>query len=329
MPVLETTAPPSARPTAPGPRPPESPRARLLVAGVLAVGFVADQVTKAIAPGGHVINPGGTAYLLPKGARGLWEGPHVGAALDLLAVVPLVVMVVLALRAGSTGARAGWSLLAAGWGSNWSDRIGLSAITQPGSPRGAVDWLRVPGISGIYNLADVLVVAGTITLLVVAIGTWVQLSRPLVVGTALLCVLALWVGVWSGDRRAEQSREAAQALHRPASSVALEQFVLQRRIDRADTVSRDSDQATARAALAARRAGVRRAELLLPPGQQFACINPKADRCVVTEIVGGAVRLVYPLRRPAWAVDVGLPPGSCEVVADIARCERDASGGAR
>lgn len=319
----------SARP--PSPAVPDQPaavprvdadvRGRLLVAAVVTAGLLVDQATKAIAPGGHVINPGGTAYLLPDRVRALWEGPHVGALLDLVAVVPLMVMVALALRARTPIGRVGWSLLAAGWGSNWADRIGLSALTQPGSPRGAVDWLHVPGISGIYNLADLLVVSGTLVLLVAALSRQLRLNRSVVAGTVALCLLALWVGVWSGDRRAEEAQAWAAVLHGPEASYAEERTVLQRRIDAAAAVSQHAERNAAQAALAARKAGVRKAELLLAPGQQFACIEPKADRCVVTQTDGSDVRLVYPLRRPQWAVAVGLPPGSCEIAVDPTRCE--------
>jgi lipoprotein signal peptidase len=327
MPVL-TPSDSSARPEAPGtperpaprPRGDADVRARLLVAAIVTAGLLVDQATKAIAPGGHVINPGGTAYLLPDRVRSLWEGPHVGALLDLLAVAPLVVMVALALRARSAPARVGWSLLATGWGSNWADRIGLSALTQPGSPRGAVDWLHVPGVSGVYNLADMLVVGGTLVLLVAALSRQLRLNRSVVAGTVALCLLALWVGVWSGDRRAEQAQATAAALHGPEASYADERTVLQRRIDAAEAVTQQAERSAAQAALAARKAGVRKAEMLLAPGQQFACIEPKAGRCVVTETVGSDVRLVYPLRRPAWAVAVGLPPGSCEIAVDPRRC---------
>src|SRR3954462_8831151 len=126
--------------TPPDPGTREPPSRRLLLV-VLAVGIALDQVTKTAAHA-PVVNQAGTSYLLPTSVRQLWAHPHVGAVLDLLDVAPLVVLVTLALRAVDPRLHPGGGLLSAGWASNWLDRVGLSALTQPGSPRGAVDWVR-------------------------------------------------------------------------------------------------------------------------------------------------------------------------------------------
>src|SRR4051794_1199102 len=305
-------------PPDPGSREPHS-RHRALLA-VLVAGMVLDQATKAVAH--HpVVNQAGTSYLLPNPVRQLWVHPHVGAALDLLDIAPLLLLLTLALRAGDLRLQLGWGLLCAGWASNWLDRIGLSAVTQPGSPRGAVDWVRLPGVPGIYNLADGLIVAGGLLLAGVAISR-VGRGRPVLVATACLCLLAVWVGVWSGNRRASQLEAAEQQLHQPAMSMAQEQRVLSRRIDRAVAASRQAERNAARAALGARLAGTPHADRLLPAQHQFACAGPR--RCVVTRTTGQSVSLVYPVHRPAWAERIGVPPGPCDGILDERAC-RDAT----
>lgn len=307
-----TDAPPD-----PGPR---GPRGRRVLLAVMAAGVVLDQVTKAAAPL-PVVNQAGTSYLLPTSVRQLWAHPHVGAALDLLDVAPLLLLLTLAVRAGDRRGQLGWALLGAGWASNWLDRIGLSAVTQPGSPRGAVDWVRLPGVPGVYNLADGLIVAGGLLLAGAAIGR-VGRGRPVLVGTACLCLLAVWVGVWSGNRRASELAATADRLHRPAMSMAQEQKVLTRRIDQAVAASRQAERDAARAALGARLAGTPHADDLLPAQHQFACAGPR--RCVVTRMTGQDVTLVYPVHRPGWAERIGVPPGLCDGILDERSC-RDAA----
>jgi lipoprotein signal peptidase len=295
-------------------------RGRHLLVAVLAAGIVLDQVTKGAADL-PVVNEGGTSYLLPTPLRMLWAHPHVGAALDLLDVAPLAVLLTFAVRAKDLPLQLGWGLLAAGWASNWLDRIGLSALTQPGSPRGAVDWVRLPGVPGVYNVADGLIVAGALVLAGVAISR-VGRGRPLLVATACLCLLALWVGIWSGNRRASELEATADRLTRPALSMAQQQQVLNRRIDRAQAASRQAERTAARAALAARLAGTPHADALLPALHHFACAGPR--RCVVTRTTGAEVRLVYPVHRPPWAERIGVPPGPCDGILDERSC-RDAS----
>ena len=302
------------------PRPPLRPRAPTVVLAVLAAGIVLDQASKAAA---HlpVVNTAGTSYLLPSSVRQLWAHPHVGAALDLVDVAPLLLLFALALRTADRRLQLGWALLCAGWASNWLDRIGLSALTQPGSPRGAVDWVRLPGVPGVYNLADGLIVAGGLLLAGVAISR-VGRGRAVLVATACLCLLAVWVGVWSGNRRASELTATAEQLHRPAMSMAQEQKVLTRRIDQAVAASRQAERSTARAALEARLAGARHADALLPAQHQFACAGPR--RCVVTRTTGPDVTLVYPVHRPTWAERIGVPPGPCDGILDERTC-RDAA----
>src|SRR4051794_884900 len=304
-------------PPDPGSREPHS-RHRALLA-VLVAGMVLDQATKAVAH--HpVVNQAGTSYLLPNPVRQLWVHPHVGAALDLLDIAPLLLLLTLALRAGDLRLQLGWGLLCAGWASNWLDRIGLSAVTQPGSPRGAVDWVRLPGVPGIYNLADGLIVAGGLLLAGTAISR-VGRGRPVLVATACLCLLAVWVGVWSGDRRAHELEAAADQLNQPALSMAQQQKILARRVDQAMAASGQAERNAARAALGARMAGTPHADDLLPAQYQFACAGP--HRCVVTRTNSEDVTLVYPVHRPRWAERIGVPPGPCDGIVDEPTC-RDA-----
>jgi lipoprotein signal peptidase len=295
-------------------------RDRLVLAAVLAGAILLDQVTKATAST-TVVNEAGTSYLLPQPVRMLWAHPHVGAALDLLDLAPLLLLLALAVRATDRRVQLGWGLLAAGWASNWLDRIGLSALTQPGSPRGAIDWVRLPGVPGIYNLADGVILTGGLLLAGVAISR-VGRGRPVLVGTACLCLLALWVGIWSGNRRASELEATADQLHRPAMSMAQEQEVLSRRIERARAASRQAQRNAARAALAARVAGSPNAKALLPAWHHFACAGP--HRCVVTRTTGPDVTLVYPVHRPPWAERIGVPPGPCDGILDERSC-RDAA----
>jgi hypothetical protein len=170
-------------------------------------------------------------------------------------------------------------------------------------------------------VADGLIVAGGLLLAGVAISR-VGGGRPVLVATACLCLLAVWVGVWSGNRRAAELDETAEQLHRPAMSMAQEQKVLTRRIDRAVAASREAERSTARAALGARLAGSPHADALLPAQHQFACAGPR--RCVVTRTTGQDVALVYPVHRPAWAEQIGVPPGPCDGILDERLC-RDAT----
>ena len=99
--------------------------------------------------------------------------------------------VTLAARSQERLVALGWALLAAGWASNWLDRLGLSALTQSGSPRGAVAWVRISGVPGVYNLADGLIVAGGLLLAAVAVSRAGR-GRSLLAVTACLCLLAVW-----------------------------------------------------------------------------------------------------------------------------------------
>ena len=298
-----------------------SGRAAWVVGGLVAIGVVADQATKATADV-HVVNEAATAYLLPGPVRWLWADPHIGAVLDLLGIVPVVVLALMALRARDSLARVGWAVVLAGWASNWADRLGLSAVTQPGSARGAVDWIRVPAWPGVWNLADLLIVAGSVLVVAAAIRRSPRHRVP-AIGIACVCLLALWVGVWSGDRRTEQSKDEAAGLRTPFLIVEHERAVFIRRVERARSLEAIERARTARAALVARSAGRSDAHHLLPVGDWFLCESPgRRARCVVVTSAGSRPRLVYPLLRPAWAA--GVPLDACNRVRDQVPCETSA-----
>ena len=294
-----------------------------LVLASAACAIAVDQLTKAVAA--HpVVNKGGTGHLLPDAVRALWAHPHVGAVLDLLDVVPLAIMLTLALRATSRRRRFAWTLLFAGWASNWADRIGLSALTQPGSPRGAVDWLRLSGVPGVYNGADLLILTGGLLLVGLTLGE-LRRRHPQVVATVCLCLLAVWVGLWSGDRRAVEAAAVAGELQRPAVALELQRAVLAQAAERARHAVEVEQVRVARAALAAYLAGDDSATALLAPAQHFACRDRSAGQCVVVvSTMGSGTELVYPLRVPRWARAQGLPLGVCDVVAAQAGCEQAA-----
>lgn len=106
----------------------------------------------------------------------LYSGRISGAVLDLLdfSVLGVVVSSLARFRLPVSVALPG-TLMAAGWGSNLLDRLGLHYWTAPGSVRGAVDFIHLG--SYIYNVADVFIVVGT-PLFVLAAGCHVaRLAR--------------------------------------------------------------------------------------------------------------------------------------------------------
>jgi lipoprotein signal peptidase len=139
--------------------------------GLLVAVVVLDQATKwwgwRYAPEA-IVNTGST-WFIGDPVRGWVSGPVTGPLVDLLALGLLVVI-------GSSLVRrlrrplllVAGALMIAGWGSNLLDRLGVHAVTAPGSDRGAVDFIPLGPV--FFNLADVVIVAATVLYLVAAIA---------------------------------------------------------------------------------------------------------------------------------------------------------------
>jgi lipoprotein signal peptidase len=137
--------------------------------GLIATVCVVDQTTKWWAwrnASTAVINPGGT-WLIGRPVSGLLSGSVSGPILDLLNVGLLTlaafILVSRPRRPLSLVARA---LMIAGWSSNLLDRLGMHAVTAPGSVRGAVDF--IPLGPPYWNVADLVIVGATVLSLVAA-----------------------------------------------------------------------------------------------------------------------------------------------------------------
>lgn len=106
----------------------------------------------------------------------LYTGRISGAVLDLLdfAVLGVVVSSLARFRLPVSVVFPG-TLMAAGWGSNLLDRLGLHYWTAPGSVRGAVDFIHVG--TYIYNIADIFIVVGTPLFVLAAAYHVVRLAR--------------------------------------------------------------------------------------------------------------------------------------------------------
>jgi lipoprotein signal peptidase len=139
-------------------------RVRLARAVAILLGLVvaADQAGKWWA-GRHVltiVNPGATGFLGPV-VSGWYADPWRGQVLDALSGTALAVaLTVLIRRPRCRLVLVSASLTIGGWGSNLLDRLGLHALTYPGSERGAVDYIRFGRY--LYNLADVLILVGAL-----------------------------------------------------------------------------------------------------------------------------------------------------------------------
>jgi lipoprotein signal peptidase len=143
------------------------PAAIALVVVVVVVGV--DQATKSWA-WRHVaatINDGGDVLVGPMVGR-LYAEPLTGALLDALgaAVLGLAAYKVMRGRRPIL-VRVPGMLAIAGWASNLLDRLGLHALTAPGSVRGAIDFIPVGDYY--YNVADLFIIAAT-PLFLLAIG---------------------------------------------------------------------------------------------------------------------------------------------------------------
>lgn len=208
----------------------------LLVATVVVV----DQATKALAghgylggdefSGGYVINPAAGGMVLDP-LSGLWARPVLGAALDLAALVVVTVLILFAFRLrGLT--KAAVLIIAAGWGSNILDRLGLSYLTAPAPHvRGAVDL----GVLNTYNVADYAINAG---LYLLAVAVLTAAARPAfralrrsvrrpslrwkpalgVVGVVMVVLLGVWVGTVAQYGRLRVAREDIKLLERNAAT---------------------------------------------------------------------------------------------------------------
>jgi lipoprotein signal peptidase len=152
-------------PTHDGSRPPRHRGHPRLALAVLAAVVVLDQATKWWAwrhVSGALINPGGDQLVGPK--VGAWYSAQVpGAMLDVQGAVALVLAMSVLVRVRRRMLAVPATLAVAGWSSNALDRLGLHFWTAPGSVRGAVDFIHLHW--GVYNVADVVIVAGTAFLL--------------------------------------------------------------------------------------------------------------------------------------------------------------------
>lgn len=171
-------------------------RARLLRAGwlmgVLVAVVVVDWGSKALAwrllPGAAVINAdtSGALPILP----GLVSQPVFGAVVDA-AVLLLVVLAGFGLSRATTLGTLAWTgsaLVWAGIVSNAADRWIGHLWLAPGSRRGVVDWIGVPGRMSI-NLADVVIGCGLVLAIAALTGTRIpRKARAAVAAGVLLLV---------------------------------------------------------------------------------------------------------------------------------------------
>jgi lipoprotein signal peptidase len=138
--------------------------------GLLVAVVVLDQATKwwgwRHAPMA-IVNTGST-WFIGDPVSGWVSGPVSGPLLDLLALGLLSVTgVVLVRRRRRLLLLLPGALMISGWGSNLLDRLGMHALTAPGSDRGAVDFIPLGPV--FFNLADVAIAAATALYLVAAI----------------------------------------------------------------------------------------------------------------------------------------------------------------
>ena len=136
-------------------------------------------------------------------------------------------------------------------------------------------------------------------------GTWTA---------GLLVLLCLLGGLRVGDAHAGRAaqRPATLQLHLHVEQQRLSALRLQ--ATTAELAAGSARRLAARAALAAHLAGRPDAGELLPAGMRFVCADRSAGRCVViADTEQRTTRLVWPRNRPAWAAQLGLPPGQCGV----------------
>jgi lipoprotein signal peptidase len=144
-------------------------RQGLVAFGLIATIHLVDQATKWWAwrnASKAIINAGGT-WLIGRPVSGLLSGPVSGPILDLLSVglLTLAGFILVSRRRRALFLVAG-ALMIAGWSSNLLDRLGMHAVTAPGSVRGAVDF--IPLGPPYWNVADFVIVGATVLSLVAA-----------------------------------------------------------------------------------------------------------------------------------------------------------------
>lgn len=108
---------------------------------------------------GSIINGAGD-WFVGQTVGGWYADPVVGTVLDLLAVAVVVVALwILIRRYRPVGVLALGALMIGGWSSNLLDRLGMHAVTAPGSVRGAVDFILLG--DEYYNVADFVIASAT------------------------------------------------------------------------------------------------------------------------------------------------------------------------
>jgi lipoprotein signal peptidase len=159
--------------------------------GLLVAVVVLDQATKwwgwRHAPKAFV-NTGST-WFLGGPVSGWVSGPVTGPLIDLmgLGLVSVAGSILVRRRRQHLFLVAG-VLMISGWGSNLLDRLGMHAVTAPGSDRGAIDFIPLGPVS--FNLADVVITVGTVLYLVAAI-TGVRRSLVVEVAPPLFATLGM------------------------------------------------------------------------------------------------------------------------------------------
>lgn len=154
-----------------------APRRGAALTAIALLVIAADQSTKAWAwrHAGLVHINSGSGLLFGDRAGAVYRDGRWGSLIDAGALGAIVL-----LGAGLARLRltrpvfAGAALMLAGWASNLGDRIGLHQYTAPGSERGVVDFLRFHG--RLWNLADIVIIAGA-ALCLVAAGPLVRRRR--------------------------------------------------------------------------------------------------------------------------------------------------------
>ena len=143
-----------------------TPRRRLLLVAVLVVVMAVDQAGKWWGwrhSSSAQLNAGGDILVGPT-VSAWYAAPLPGTVLDVVgaAVLGYVLRAILCCCQPAAIQVSG-TLAVAGWGSNLLDRLGMHHLSAPGSARGAVDFIQIG--ADVYNLADFVIVAGTLLFL--------------------------------------------------------------------------------------------------------------------------------------------------------------------